>query len=338
MSIKEGSNTLVLEKPISVKGYGNVVGTTEGKGPMKDLFDQVLDNDDFEEKSFEKAESKLQKTAVEKALGKAGMDISQIDLMAAGDLLNQCISSNYSARDNNVPFIGLYGACSTMALSIAVSALAIESGFAKNAVAVTSSHFCSAERQFRFPLEYGGQRTPSAQRTVTGSGAVVLDSGPSSPVRVKSVTIGSIVDFGITDINNMGAAMAPAAVDTLARFFTDTMTKPDDYDLILTGDLGHIGSAILRDMIAQRGFPISNNLNDCGLMIYDVKKQDAHAGGSGCGASASVLTAYVIPEMMANRLKNVLFMSTGALMSPTSNMQGESIPSIAHLINFVRED
>lgn len=338
MSIKKGSNTLVFENPISIKGYGNVVGTVEGKGPMKDLFDMVLSNDDFDEKTFEKAEAKLQMTAVEKALSKSGLDISQIELMAAGDLLNQCISSSYSARDNNVPYIGLYGACSTMALSIAVSSMSLESGFAKNAVAVTSSHFCSAERQFRFPLEYGGQRTPSAQRTVTGSGAVVLDLGPSSPVRVKSITLGSVVDYGVTDMNNMGAAMAPAAVDTLARFFTDTMTKPDDYDLILTGDLGLIGSGILRDMIAQRGFPITDNLNDCGLMIYDVKKQDIHAGGSGCGASACVLTAYVIPEMMANRLKNVLFMSTGALMSPTSNMQGESIPSIAHLINFVRED
>ena len=338
MSIKKGSNTLVFENPISIKGYGNVVGTVEGKGPMKDLFDMVLSNDDFDEKTFEKAEAKLQMTAVEKALSKSGLDISQIELMAAGDLLNQCISSSYSARDNNVPYIGLYGACSTMALSIAVSSMSLESGFAKNAVAVTSSHFCSAERQFRFPLEYGGQRTPSAQRTVTGSGAVVLDLGPSSPVRVKSITLGSVVDYGVTDMNNMGAAMAPAAVDTLARFFTDTMTKPDDYDLILTGDLGHIGSGILRDMIAQRGFPITDNLNDCGLMIYDVKKQDIHAGGSGCSASACVLTAYVIPEMMANRLKNVLFMSTGALMSPTSNMQGESIPSIAHLINFVRED
>lgn len=264
------------------------------------------------------------------------LKITDLDLIASGDLLNQCISSSYSVRDNDVPFIGLFGACSTMALSTIVASLSVECGYSRYAAGVTSSHFCSAERQFRQPLEYGGQRTPSAQRTVT-AGAAVIVGGEKGSISVNRITLGSVIDFLVTDANNMGAAMAPAAADTLSHYFEDTSTVPDDYDMILSGDLGSVGASILKDMLKEKGFELKNNYNDCGLMIFDNEKQDTHAGGSGCGCSGAVLTGYVLPKLASRELKNVLFMSTGALMSPTASQQGESIPAVAHLVNFVAE-
>ena len=230
-----------------------------------------------------------------------------------------------------IPFFGLYGACSTMSESLCLASMFVDTGLGQRCLAATSSHFCSAERQFRFPLEYGGQRTPTAQWTVTGSGACVVAPSVQAPF-VRAVTVGTVQDLGITDINNMGAAMAPAAAKTLCQFFSDTATRPEDYDMILTGDLGFVGSRLLERLMQAEGYPMAKLHNDCGRMIYDRKKQDVHAGGSGCGCAASVLCSFILPQIACQRLKNVLFLATGALMSPTSTQQGESIPGIAHLV------
>lgn len=333
--MKIGKRTLQFDKDIYVQSYGNVVGKFEGEGPMSSCFDMIINDEYFGEKTYERAETKLQKIALNSALQKNLMNVSDLDLIASGDLLNQCISSSYSVRDNDIPFIGLFGACSTMALSTIVASMSVQCGYSKFAAGVTSSHFCSAERQFRQPLEYGGQRTPSAQRTVT-AGAAVIVGEKQTQISVSQICLGSVIDFLVTDANNMGAAMAPAAADTLCNFFTDTKTAPDDYDLILSGDLGSIGADILKDMMREKGFTLNKNYNDCGCMIFDNEKQDTHAGGSGCGCSGAVLTGYVLPKLSTGKLNNVLFMSTGALMSPTLSMQGESIPAVAHLINFKR--
>lgn len=336
MAKKIGRRTLEFSEKIKVASYGNIVGKFEGEGPLSNYFDMIVNDEYFGEKTYEKAETKMQKTALNSALQKGILKITDLDLIASGDLLNQCISSSYSVRDNDVPFIGLFGACSTMALSTIVASLSVECGYSRYAAGVTSSHFCSAERQFRQPLEYGGQRTPSAQRTVT-AGAAVIVGGEKGSISVNRITLGSVIDFLVTDANNMGAAMAPAAADTLSHYFEDTGTVPDDYDMILSGDLGSVGASILKDMLKEKGIELKNNYNDCGLMIFDNEKQDTHAGGSGCGCSGAVLTGYVLPKLASKELKNVLFMSTGALMSPTASQQGESIPAVAHLVNFVAE-
>ena len=333
---KSGRSLFEYKNMPSIISSFAVVGTKEAKGPLKESFDMVLDDDKFGENSWEKAESKMQKEAVYGALRKGGLSTKDIDVICAGDLLNQCIGSAYGLREMAIPFLGLYGACSTMAESLLVSSMAVAGGFAEKCIAVTSSHFCSAERQFRFPLEYGGQRTPSAQWTVTGSGAAVIGSGdyPKAP-KIKRVLVGKIVDLGIKDANNMGAAMAPAAADSFKIFFNDTNTKPEDYDLIVTGDLGKIGSDILKDMAFKQGFALGNNYTDCGIEIFDIEKQDVHAGGSGCGCSATVLCGHILPQMINGKYKNILFAATGALMSTVSSQQGESIPGICHIINIV---
>ena len=331
MGKKTGKRPLSLDKKINIISSANIVGKYEGEGPLGRLFDIVINDEYFGEKTYEKAEVKLQKKALELALQKGLLKSGDLDFIASGDLLNQCISSSYSVRDNDVPYIGLFGACSTMTLSIIVAALTIESGYSSYAAGVTSSHFCTAERQFRQPLEYGGQKPPSAQRTVTAGAAVILGENRGS-VRLERITLGSVIDYMISDTNNMGAAMAPAAADTLSSYFYDTATSPDEYDLILTGDLGAVGKSILIDLMKEKGFEIESNYNDCGVMIFDSEKQDTHSGGSGCGCSGAVLTGYVLPKLQSGELKKVLFMSTGALMSPTASMQGESIPGIAHLM------
>ena len=328
--------TFEFKNKIYIKSYANVVGKFEGEGPLSDCFDMIVNDEYFGEKTYEKAETKLQKTALDLALQKSLLTSKDIDLIASGDLLNQCMSSCYSVRDMGVSYIGLFGACSTMTLSTIVSALTVECGYSELAAAVTSSHFCTAERQFRQPLNYGGQKPPSAQRTVTAGAALILGKQKSN-IHIKRILIGSVVDFLVTDANNMGAAMAPSACDTLCKFFDDTNTKPKDYDLILTGDLGSVGSSILRDMMKEKGHDLGNVYNDCGVMIFDSEKQDTHAGGSGCGCSGAVLTGYVLPKLNTGELKNVLFMSTGALMSPTATMQGESIPGVAHLMHLKGE-
>jgi stage V sporulation protein AD len=309
------------------------VGRKEGEGPLRDSFDYINEDSYFGEKTWEKAESTMQKMTLNKALEKASLPLSAVEFIFAGDLLNQCIGSAFSLRDMDIPFFGLYGACSTMAESLALAAMTIDGGFADCTAAVTSSHFCSAERQFRYPLEYGGQRTPTAQWTVTGSGAVILTSDGPGPY-IKHVTCGKIVDQGIRDQNNMGAAMAPAAYSTLSAHFNDLAMKPSDYDLIVTGDLGMLGAEILIDFFRNDGIELSHNYNDCGLMIYSRKEQDVHAGGSGCGCSASVLSGYLLGGMRSGRWKKILFAATGALLSPTSTQQGETIPSICSAVSI----
>ena len=329
-------SVISFENPISVLSFSATVGKKEHEGPLKEYFPDYFEDEFCGQKTFEKAEMTLQKVTVERAIKKAGLTPSDIDIICGGDLLNQCTGSNYGLRDFNIPFVGMYGACSTMALSLINSACLLEGGLANHTASVTSSHFCSAERQFRYPLEYGNQRTPLSQWTVTGSGCVILKRG-CGRVKIKNALIGRITDFGITDINNMGAAMAPAAADTIKRFLVDTGTTPDDYDLILTGDLGFIGSSLLVRLLKEDGIDISNLHNDCGMMIYKRKSQDVHAGGSGCGCSASVLCAKILPELSEGKLKNILFCATGALMSTTTIFQGESIPAIAHLVNIASE-
>ena len=333
MAKRVGKYTIQMENMPSIEGFASVCGKKEAEGPLGKFFDQTLDDTTLGESSWEKAESKLQSKAVNLAIEKSKINKSDIDFIFAGDLLNQCISSTFGLRSLNIPFLGQYGACSTMAQTLALASIMVDTGVARNCIAVTSSHFCSAERQFRFPLEYGGQRTPTAQWTVTGSGAIVVGSNGQNP-KISSVTIGRITDLGIKDANNMGAAMAPAAAATLEDFFRDTNSQPDDYDLILTGDLGEMGSKLMEELLARNGFDVKNNHKDCGLLIYDQETQDVHAGGSGCGCSAVVLCSMILNKLKNNELKNIIFMATGALMSPTSTQQGESIPSIAHLINI----
>lgn len=331
MAQRIGNYTIKLENSPSVLGFAAVASKKEGEGPLAEYIDILCQDSTFGEKTWEKSESRMQKDAVNKALSKCSMSAKQIDYLFAGDLLNQCIGSNYGLRDLGVPYMGLYGACSTMAESLSLAAFFVETGLGRNCLAVTSSHFCSAERQFRFPLEYGGQRTPTSQWTVTGSGSCVVGES-SMPPYIRAVTIGTIEDMGIQDISNMGAAMAPAAAVTLSRFFADTQTNADNYDLILTGDLGQIGSELLYKLMDNESYDIRDKHNDCGLMIYDRATQDVHAGGSGCGCSATVLCSYVMQKLRAGNLREVLFIATGALMSTTSIQQGESIPSVAHLV------
>ncbi len=316
-----------------------VVGKKEGQGPLGKSFDMVLDDDRFGENTWEKAESKIQKEAVYGALRKGGLATKDIDIICAGDLLNQCISSSYGLREMAIPFLGLYGACSTMAESLVVASMAVAAGYAEKCIAVTSSHFCSAERQFRFPLEYGGQRPPCAQWTVTGSGAAVIASGVyPKAVKIKRAMVGKIVDLGIKDAANMGAAMAPAAADSLFAFFRETCTAPNDYDLIITGDLGKIGADLLKELMFRHKMVLGTNYTDCGIEIFDAQKQDVHSGGSGCGCSASVLCGHILPLMQSGYYKNVIFAATGALMSTVSSQQGESIPGICHIVNLVAGD
>ena len=332
MAKRIGSRTIVLESAPSLRGYAAVVSKKEGEGPLGREFDMVSDDAYFGEKTWEKAESHIQKEALNRALGKAGTTPSQVDFVFAGDLLNQCIGSAYAMRGMNVPFIGLYGACSTMAESLALASLFVECGIAECAAAVTSSHFCSAERQFRCPLEYGCVRAPTSQWTVTGGGAAIVSGGETAPF-VREVCFGKINDLGVTDINNMGTAMAPAAADTISQYFSDTLTSADNFDMIFTGDLGYVGSEMLAELLERDGISLGKKHMDCGKLIYD-KKQEVEAGGSGCGCAASVLCSYIANRIRRENWRNVLFIATGALMSPTSNQQGESIPGIAHLIRL----
>ncbi len=327
---KLGERTLRLATPPSIAGHANVVGKKEGDGPLAGSFDHIEQDDSFGEKSWEKAESAMQRMALSNALDKAKQSASKLDLLFGGDLLNQCIGTCFAVRGMDVPFYGIYGACSNMAEGLSLAALMLDGGFGEWTATATSSHFCSAERQYRTPLEYGGQRTPTAQWTVTGAGAIVLAREGDGPY-VTHVTTGKIVDKGIKDANNMGAAMAPAAYDTITTHLKDTGRKPSFYDLIVTGDLGHLGKEILADFLHKDGMDLGN-LDDCGTLIYDLEGQDVHCGGSGCGCSAVVLTGFLLNGMREGRWKNILFCGTGALLSPTSTQQGESIPSICHAV------
>ncbi|MCH5303272.1 MAG: stage V sporulation protein AD [Ruminococcus sp.] len=330
---RTGKYTLTFQDEINITGYGSVAGKKESEGPLRDNFDKLIYDAYAGQKSFELAECLFQQEAVILALNSAKKKADDIDMIFAGDLLNQCISSSYGLKEFDIPYLGQYGACSTMAQGLIMAAMSVSGGASNCSACVTSSHFCSAERQYRFPLEYGGQRTPSAQWTVTGSGCCVLEK-KSKGAKIRHATIGRIRDYNISDLNNMGAAMAPAAAQTILDYLEDTGSSPEDYDLILTGDLGFVGSKCLYDILSADGVDIVGRHNDCGLMIYNRDKQDVHSGGSGCGCSASVLCSTILPDMHKGKYKNILFVATGALMSPTSSQQGNSIPAIAHLVNI----
>lgn len=333
-------------RPVYIYSWGSVVGKKEHEGPLGELFDGYDSTDLFGTETFEKAESEMQKRALGLAMAKGGFLAEDIDCLLAGDLVNQCISSTYGLLSYKLPYIGLFGACSTAAEGLILSAL-LAGAYCRRCINVTSSHYCTAERQFRFPLEYGGQRPPTAQWTVTGSGAFVCTAEPADLLRldgqyvpqITAVLPGIAVDGGINDANNMGAAMAPAAMDTLLRYFAENKSL-EGIDLILTGDLGREGSAILADLMWSHGMDISSKLADCGKMIFrlDDRKTDVHAGGSGCGCSAVVLAADILENIRQGRLEKVLFVGTGALMNAMALYQGQSIPGIAHLVEITRTE
>lgn len=329
-----GSHTIFLENKPGIVGNAGVAGKKEGEGPLAAEFDKIFNDEFLGKDTFEKAESELIKNAVTIALAKADETPEEIDCCFAGDLLNQCIGSSFGLREFGIPFSGLYGACSTMALSLALGATLVDSGALRTAVCATSSHFCSAERQYRNPLEYGGQRPPSAQWTVTGAGAAVLKQGALECPRVNAVIFGKIRDLGITDVNNMGAAMAPAALDTILAHFNDLHVSADDFDLIVTGDLGDVGKEVLMALARSRGVSLGGKLDDCGSIVFDAKKQDVHAGGSGCGCSAITLCSILLDELNRGKRKKILFCGTGALLSPTSTQQGLPIPGVCHAVSI----
>ncbi|MGN0793629.1 MAG: stage V sporulation protein AD [Aristaeellaceae bacterium] len=329
-----GQSTIMLPNRPRIVSGAAIAGKKEGEGPLRRDFDTVIEDDLFGEESWEKAESRFQYTAAELALKKAGLTPSQVDMALGGDLLNQIMAASMAVRELHLPFLGLYGACSTMAESLCVGAMLVDGGYARNVLCTASSHFCSAERQYRFPLEYGCQRPPTAQWTVTGAGSTVLSSDDSLPAicRAAHVTIGRLVDMCIKDANNMGAAMAPAAADTITRHLRDMNRTAADYDLVITGDLGRVGHDVLLELMQERGIPLDpTRYIDCGLEVFS-EDQDTHCGGSGCGCSAVVLNGHIYRRFREGELRRVLFMATGALLSPTTSQQGESIPGIAHAI------
>ena len=329
---KLGKQTIKFDNPPTILDCASIVGPKEAQGPLAEYFDQTLEDEFWGEKTWEKAESKILKETVYSAVKKSNLPISSIDYCFAGDLLNQCISSSFGLREANIPFLGVFGACSTFVESMCIGSICVES-FAKNVLCATSSHFCSAEKQFRFPLELGNQRTPTAQWTVTGSGAAIITQSGMGPY-ITHITPGKIIDMGIKDANNMGAAMAPAFCETLITHFLDTGRSPNYYDAIISGDLGHVGKEIAIDIAKARGYNIKPNYNDCGVLIFDKEKQDTHSGGSGCGCCGSVFSGYFFKQLKAKKLKKVLLIATGALMNSTSSQQGESIPGIAHAISI----
>lgn len=333
MSKKHGKSTVLLEKPPGIIEYASIVGTKEGEGPLGSYFDEIVEDPKFGMDSWEEAESEIQNQLVSKVLEKSGLIESKIEYIFAGDLLGQLIATSFGIMSYNIPLFGLYGACSTMGESLGLAAMIIDGGFADNALALTSSHFASAEKQFRFPLDYGNQRPQAATWTVTGGGAVILgESSQRAKVRVEGMTTGRIVDFGVKDSMNMGACMAPAAADTIAQNFQDLNIEPDHYDKIITGDLGYVGKKILIDLLNEKGYDISSQHTDCGIEIFDKETQDTHSGGSGCGCAGSTLCGYILKQMESKTWKRVLFVPTGALLSKISFNEGQSVPGIAHAV------
>ena len=326
-----GQRTIALSHPPSVLSFSNIGGKFEGQGPLGAYFDEICEDAFFGEKTWEKAESAMQKKVLQRALDRAHLNPGDLDYIFAGDLLNQCIASSFGLREFGIPFYGLYGACSTMGESLSLASLMIDGGYASKCAAVTSSHFCTAERQYRMPVPYGSQRPPNAQWTATAAGCTILSADGPGPY-ITHITCGKIVDKGITDANNMGAAMAPATHEAISAYFKDTGTSPRNYDLILTGDLGKLGHAITKELFARDGIDMGDTYQDCGLLLYDLQKQDMHAGASGCGCSASVLNGYLLTELRQKKWKRILFAPTGALLSPISSFQGESIPGICHVV------
>lgn len=338
-----GKQSIQFSNPPAIIGCASIAGKKEGEGPLGAYFDVVEEDPMFGQTTWEEAESKMLGMAVDVAIHNAGLQKSEIRYLVGGDLLGQLIATSFGIENFEIPLLGVYGACSTMGESIVVASMLIDGGFADRALAITSSHFCGAEKQFRFPLGYGSQRPKAATWTVTGSGSVILGHEPEkdsefakqfSPVmiKVKGVTIGKIVDYGLKDSLNMGACMAPAACETIAQNLTDFNLQPDYYDRIITGDLGMVGKDILIDLLKQKGYDISSNHMDCGIEIFDSEAQDTHAGGSGCGCSAITLTGYILQKLRKQDWNRVLFVPTGALLSTVSYNEGQSVPGIAHAV------
>ena len=328
---KIGSQTIKFDNPITILETASIVGPKESEGPLSHTFDVTSQDMFFSQRTWEQAEKQLQRMTLGKLAEKANLRMTDFDLVFSGDLLNQCIGSSFSLRNTGIPHLGLYGACSTMAESLLIASIAASGGFADRAVAMTSSHFASSERQYRFPLGYGGQRTPTSQWTVTGSGAALVCPDGSGP-HITACTIGTVTDLGIKDANNMGCAMAPAAWETIRTHLEDLGTDPTDYDLIVTGDLGQLGKEMLMELAHADGISLGGRLTDCGTLVFDNTIQDVHAGGSGCGCSAIVLCGELLGKLREGTLKKILFCGTGALLSPTSTQQGLPIPGVCHAV------
>ena len=342
-----GNQTVYLKNAPLIVGSYSVAGRKEGKGPLGGTFNQIVDDDYFGEKTHEAAEQKMFEAAISGAIRDAGLKAAEIDMLLSGDLLNQITSSSFAARSFDVAFVGLYGACSTMALTLAIGACLVDAGYFSRIAVSAGSHFATAERQYRTPLELGNERSPLSQWTVTGCGACVISASHErrilprpahssatsvrSTPRITAVTFGKVSDWGTIDVNNMGAAMAPAAAATLVSHFKDTGRTPDDYDAIFSGDLGKLGETILRDLLANANYPVDARYSDCGRLIFGVD-QNAYQGGSGCGCSAVVLNGFIMEKLRGREYKRILFVATGALLSPTSSYQGNTIPGIAHAI------
>ena len=330
--MNERRQTIFFENEPQIIAGGTIAGPKECASIIGGYVDMALTDDMFGESTFEKAECSMLSYAIDKAIENGGLTRNDIDVMLSGDLLNQIISASFAARKSGIPFLGLYSACSTMSEGIMLGAAMVNAGYARRAVAATGSHFASAERQYRYPLEQGTTRPPQSQWTVTGAGACVIGKGGDG-VKIVNATIGKVIDYGVTDVNNMGAAMAPACADTLIRHFKDTSTLPEDYDLILSGDLGALGSRLLKDLCEEKGYDISVNHVDCGEIVYKVI-EDEFQGGSGAGCSAVVFNSYILSKLKDKLFKRVLFAATGALLSTTSSGQGESIPCISHAVEL----
>ena len=328
---KQGKQSFRFQDSPVITAWASVAGKKEAEGPLGHSFDITSQDAYFGQRSWELGEKQMQHLALEKLLEKAGIEKERLDVIFSGDLLNQCIGSSFTLRNTGIPHIGLYGACSTMAESLMLSAMTVGGGFFEHAVAMTSSHFAGSERQYRFPLGYGGQRTPTAQWTVTGAGAVLVSSQGKWP-KIESCTVGTVLDLGIKDANNMGAAMAPAALATIRAHFSDLNAKAEDFDRIITGDLGQLGKEALLALARKEGISLGGRLDDCGTMIFDRQTQDVHSGGSGCGCSAVTLCGSLLEDIRKGKLKKILFCGTGALLSPTSTQQGLPIPGVCHAI------
>lgn len=332
-----GKQSIIFDKPVYIEQTASIVGKKEGEGPLGKLFDQIVEDPMAGMNSWEEAESKLQELAVDKLLSKSKIKKDDVRYILGGDLLGQLIATSFGVMKYEKPIFGLYGACSTMGEGIGLGSILVSGGFAENVIALASSHFASAEKQFRFPLEYGNQRPESATWTITGCGAVMLTS-QKTEIQVKGITSGKIIDYGVKDSMNMGACMAPAAADLINQNFKDLDVDENYYDMIITGDLGCVGKKILIDLLKEKGYDLSNNHTDCGIEIFDPETQDTKAGGSGCGCSAVTLSAYLLKNMMERKWNRILFLPTGALLSTVSYNEGKSVPGIAHGVILERQE
>ena len=336
MKKRIGKRTIRLNNMPTIVAASSIVGPKEGQGPLKDKFDLVISDDLYGEKTWELAESKMVQTALEMSAKKVNKNLEDVDFLFAGDLINQLFPASFAARELGIPFFGIYGACSTMTEGMCLGSMAIDGEYAKYVLCGASSHYCTAERQFRFPLELGNQKPMTAQWTVTGAGSVLLTKEGEGP-KIKYIIPGKVIDKGIDDGNNMGAAMAPAAIDTIYSYFDDTKDDPDSFDLIATGDLGKVGKQIVIELLQEKKLDISKVYTDCGLEIFNLEEQDVHCGGSGCGCSATVFASYIYEKLKKKEINKVMLVSTGALLSPTSTLQKQTIPSVAHGVVIVNE-